>query len=188
MSFDPEWADKAKCRDWPARLWFSEPTSEDRGTYKAEKDRAMAKRICASCPVIRECLTSTLEREALASIPLGHASFYVKHKQGCGITEKSCGKDFCVTGGHIPSCDGKKCKGCAPKFVFKPFTASVMPPFGIYGGVSPEARNTKALKHYELVRGTKKSSWGWNVCARDPRCKGCRTVEERVDVLLEGVQ
>jgi len=58
------WRDAAACRGTDPEVFF--PTAEDVPSYEAQV--AVAKRVCASCPVRSECLT-----EALVRIPDGVA-------------------------------------------------------------------------------------------------------------------
>jgi WhiB family transcriptional regulator, redox-sensing transcriptional regulator len=52
------WRDWAECRKFDPEMWF--PVS-DEDTPKGRADRAVAKTICASCPVRRECLAFALD-------------------------------------------------------------------------------------------------------------------------------
>ena len=49
----PEWHEKAECRDRDPEAWFP----EERKTMAEEIRTTMnVKRVCVSCPVVRECL------------------------------------------------------------------------------------------------------------------------------------
>lgn len=59
-----EWRDRARCRSVEPETFF--PTAEDGPVYEAQV--AVAKAVCARCPVRAECLA-----EALVRIPFGIA-------------------------------------------------------------------------------------------------------------------
>lgn len=53
-----DWTEDAACTTWPPELWFAEGTSDH-----ATADRALARHICATCPVTTQCLDLALTAE-----------------------------------------------------------------------------------------------------------------------------
>lgn len=63
MSFpngdEPGWRERAACLAHPALLFFGFDEAENPGEKRAREDAAKA--VCASCPVMRDCLEYALE-------------------------------------------------------------------------------------------------------------------------------
>lgn len=56
------WEKQAACLGKPTDHWFPEVNSQSRRTKSAIAVENRAKRICAMCPVRRECLTDAVKR------------------------------------------------------------------------------------------------------------------------------
>lgn len=156
-----EWEAKAACRNWGMDLFFAEEGSRDE-PWRRQRARA----VCETCPVRKECLRMALEMEKRGSIPLGYATYLRSdwvpdHKETCW--------DNCKDQRHWRKASD------AVTFKTDKFSASFTPPTGIYGGLTPQQRHARDIKHEIVVGG---------MCVRGLKCSGCRPIEEWLDELL----
>jgi hypothetical protein len=60
MNATPDWHEKAECRGRDPEAWFPDP----RKTLEEEIEAALGvKTVCASCPVVRECLEAGFQNQ-----------------------------------------------------------------------------------------------------------------------------
>ena len=150
MSLRGEWQARALCAGTKTELWFlPEPPPWLKGW-------------CRRCPVQRECLTETLEIErpgALRVVDMPIFKRVLYHHDGL----------------HRTTCNSTKCQGCVRVrkdwYERKRFSASFTPPFGIFGGFTPDERHARFVRHACETQDCDEPG-------------GCRPIRDRVELLL----
>jgi len=166
VQYDQSWAERAACHSYPQSLFFKDPGSRDEPWAWAT-----GRRVCAGCPVRRECLVYALSMERASAIELGVATMI---RSDWAPNPRKEHDDTCP-----PGCTKTRHWKRASNKVFletKPFTASFTPPVGIWGGFLPHERHAKRIKHAAL------NDEGECII---PQCRGCKPVDEWADELLE---
>jgi WhiB family transcriptional regulator, redox-sensing transcriptional regulator len=107
------WAERAACRDIPVGEFFKE--AGGRRGQGMPLDEKRAKRICALCPVRRECLGYALAVERIPNIlplPDGTETRFMVESAGIwGGTTQAERREL----RHYPNCSNRKrCAGCIP--------------------------------------------------------------------------
>ncbi len=144
--------DRAACKNWAGKVFLWEQGSRKDSDALIKQKLRMAKNVCRDCPVRRECLEFALTSEQAGSTSIGRAEFAWRERDARGN----------FSGGY--------------RYVWRPFTVSTTPAYGIWGGLTATERHRKDIKHEQLVA---------NVCVRGWKCPGCRPVSEWADRLLE---
>lgn len=143
------WQDQAACRDWSESVFLWDSGSRNAEDPLERRRLKKAKAICARCPVRLDCLEYALNSERAGKTKLGMAQFLWR--------EMSKGTQV------------------GTRLIWREFTASVTPPYGVWGGFTATERHRRDIKHLELVDG---------VCSRGRNCVGCRDTKEWIELLM----
>lgn len=162
MRLDTAWIDDAECadRDLPISEFYFDKGSRDSEPITMKR----SKRVCAVCPVRRECLGYALTVESSSQV-LG-----VKTTIRCPDCH---GEDDCE-GSHAPHPMMSECAGCeATGQIDRQRLVSIQSrAWGLWGGQTHQERTRNTIRH---LPG----------CTCGSRRGGCRPLEERIDILEE---
>jgi WhiB family redox-sensing transcriptional regulator len=106
-----EWASEAACADVPTNLYYADPGSS-KDQPLAELLAGRARRVCARCPVRRECLSEALRNEdGRDNMLTGKWNRRLPFGIWGGLTPAE-RHDKRIR--HLPDCDLNHCSGCRP--------------------------------------------------------------------------
>ncbi|HLE80221.1 MAG TPA: WhiB family transcriptional regulator [Dehalococcoidia bacterium] len=105
MRYTPDWYERAACKGRRSSLFFAEQGSRKKARLAAER---IAKRICARCPVRKDCLISALSNE---KIPMPLDDTRTLYYDTWGIWGGTNRRERDATR-HLKRCKDRFCRGC----------------------------------------------------------------------------